>query len=327
MAYGHPFLQGGATPSPSSSFFSQFDEAMAPSLEASKRAAEERYAATVDMVNQAIDRQGSLQNPIPPVPVPEGVNPGMAALAGFFAHLNQAQSGSGAAVSGLQNTLSALASDRDKAISRNQASEQSFSLSQFGTTEDLHKNLLEAQRDRSAEMGDLDKTYQYNKSLYALERQKKKEELAAATEAAQDKAATTQKNAQDNIRLRAQLRERQVRLQSQLRKDAESKAMNPAQRARMAQVNARAAELRAEIDDFRGAKDIAGESVNTPEDIAAREAEVHQRITEMYEEVILEFKSPSKPQTPTETPKTAPKATTDRVKSAADRLRGSALFN
>jgi len=329
MAYGHPFLQGGSTPPPSSSFFAQFDEAMAPSLEASKRAAEERYAATVGMVNQAIDRQGSLQNPIPPVPVPEGVNPGMAALAGFFAHLNQAQGGGGAAVGGLQNTLSALATDREKAISRNQAAEQSFSMSQFGTTEDLHKSLLEAQRDRSAEMGDLDKAFQHNKALYALERQKAKELAETKAEAADTKAATTQRNTQENIKLRAQLREKQIRMQNKFKKEAESKAMTPAQRARMAQVNARVAELRAEMDDFRGAKDIAGESVNSPEDISDREADVHQHITEMYDAVRQEFgaggtKAPAAPVTPPSTPSGA---VSDKVKSAAERLRGSALFN
>lgn len=331
-AYGHPFLGGSITPgqpSGPSSFFSEFDEAMAPALDAQRKAAEERYGATVGMLNQAIDRQAGLSNPIPPVPVPDRANPLLASLAGFFAHLNQAQGGGGGAVAGLQNTLSSLASERERAVATNQRAEQSFSLSQFGTTEELHKNLLEAQRDRAAEIGDLDKTYQYNKSLYALERQKAKELREAAAAAAESKAATTQKNTESNIKLRAQLREKQIRMQNQFKKEAESKAMTPAQRARMAQVNARVAELRAEMDDFRGAKDIAGEAVNSPEDIAEREAAIHAQITEMYDEVRQEFSAgatapPTKPPT---TPSTPAATVSDKVKSAAERLRGSALFN
>jgi len=331
-AYGHPFFTGGVTPgqpSGPSSFFSEFDEAMTPALDASRKAAEERYSATVGMLNQAIERQGGLSNPIPPVPVPEQANPLLASLAGFFAHLNQAQGGGGGAVAGLQNTLSSLASDRERAIATNQRAEQSFSLSQFGTTEDLHKDMLTAQRDKAAEMGDLDKAFQHNKALYALERQKAKELAETKAEAADTKAATTQRNTQENIKLRAQLREKQIRMQNKFKKEAESKAMTPAQRARMAQVNARVAELRAEMDDFRGAKDIAGESVNSPEDISDREADVHQQITEMYDAVRQEFgaggtKAPAAPVTPPSTPSGA---VSDKVKSAAERLRGSALFN
>lgn len=330
MAYGHPFISGtpGASAGGPSSFFGEFDEAMTPALDASRKAAEERYAATVGMINQAIDRQGGLANPIPPVPVPEQANPLLASLAGFFAHLNQAQGGGGGAVAGLQNTLSSLANERERAIATNQRSEQNFSLSQFGTTEELHKNLLEAQRDKAAEMGDLDKTFQHNKALYSLERQKAKELREATAAAAESKAATTQANTQSNIRLRAELRNKQIRLQNQFKKEAESKAMTPAQRARMAQVNARVAELRAEMDDFRGAKDIAGESVNSPESISEREAQIHAQITEMYDAVRQEFSAggTTAPVTPPTTPSTPAATVSDKVKSAAERLRGSALF-
>lgn len=337
MPYGfYPMSQSapvpstpGASASPSR-YFQDFEDAMHPSLEADRKAAEDRYTATVGMINQAIDRNQGLTNPIPNVPVPAGPNPLAAAAAGFFAHLNQAQGGGGQEVAGVQNTFANLMTDRERAIAQNQQSEQNFSLSQFGNTEQLHQALLTAQRDKAAEMGDLDKTFQHNKSLYALERQKRKEDLELAGKIAEGKAATTQENTQANIRLRAQLREKQTRLQSTLKKEAESRAMTPAQRARMAQANAHVAELRAEMDDFRGAKDIAGEALNDPEDIAAREAEVHREILQTYEDVKLEFEgkgveAPPATGTPA-TPSTPTATVSDKVKSAAERLRGTPLF-
>lgn len=326
MPFGFGPSSAPAPTSGPSQYFGEFEEAMRPALDADRAAAEEKYATTVDTINQTIEHTAALKNPIAPTPVPGATNPGLAALAGFFAHLNQAQGGGGGAVAGLQNTLSNLASERERAIAQNAASEQNFSLSKFGSTEALHRDLLTTMRDKAAEMGDLEKTFQHNKALFALERQKRKEDLELAAKIAEGKAATTQQNTQSNIRLRADLAQKRAITMNKLKRETESKVMTPAQRARMAQVNARVAELRAEMDDFRGAKDIAGESVNPPEEIAAREADLDTQIRQLYEDAKLEFEGKGV-QAPPPTPPATPAGTaSDRVKAAAERLRGTGLF-
>jgi hypothetical protein len=313
-----------AAPTGPSQFFQEFEEAMAPARDAEKRAAEDRYAATVSATQQAIQQTQAQQNPMS-VPVPEGADPLLASLAGFFAHLNSSQTGSGAAVAGLQNTLGQIAGARENAINQNADLSNRFALSKFSTTEALHRDLLTAMRDKAAEAGDIEKTFQHNKALYALERQKKKEDLAALKEIQTVKGA----NAKDLIKYRSDLSMDRIRLANRLRRDAESRAMTPAQRAEMALANAQVAELRASLDDYRGARDIAGEPIHDEEDIQAQEDLVAGQIEDIYKRTIAKFEGAGKNAEPVKPPpvNATPSGTvSDRVKSAAERLRGSGLF-
>lgn len=297
----------------------QFEEVMKPAYDAAKKAAEDRYASTVEMVNQAITQVQQQTNPIAPTPAPEGPNPAMAGLAGFFAHLNQAQGGGGAAVAGLQNTLAHQQAMQETAVQQNLQSERAFSLSKFGSTEELHRSLLTAKRDESAELGDLDKTFQHNKALFALDRQAKQEAAKGAQELADSKEKTKQKGAIDRINLRGAISEKNIRVAATLRKDASARATTPAQKARLSMVNAEVAELRASVNDYRSARDVSGEPLYSEQEIDARETEVGNQIRAKYQAVIEEFKTGK-----TDSPAPAPPAS--KVQSAAERLRSTPLF-
>jgi hypothetical protein len=224
--------------------------------------------------------------------------------------------------------MASLAAQQEQAVNQNAQSEQAFALSKFNTTEGLHRQLLTQMRDSAAEMGDLEKTFQHNKALYALERQKKQEDMKAAAEAAEGKARTTQANALDRIRVRADLQARNQRKLVALRKDAEGRALTPVQKAQFAEANAQVAELRATVDDMRGARDIAGDPVFSPEEITAKEEAVAAEIAETYKGLIEKFETKGGTTNETQAPEAtvAPPVATDRIKAAADRLRGSPLF-
>lgn len=308
-------------------YFKEYDEAMAPALEASKRAAEERYHATVAMTQDVLDRVQGMQNPYPQLPVPE-IDPITAAAAGFFAHLNQAQGGGGQAVAGLQNTLANTMAQGQRAQAANAAAAGEFALGKQRSTEELHVELLKAQRDRAAEAGDLDKTFQHNKALYALERQRRKEEL----ELFKQKEGVKGAQKITEIKERGAQARQTAGVIAQYRKQAAGTAKTPAQQARLKMADAEAAELRASVDDYRSARDIAGELMHTEEEIQAREAEVTARIRALYQEVITEFLTPEeKKDTPpppgaANPPNPTPAGSSDAVRAAAERLRGTALF-
>jgi len=332
MPFGYPLLSP-VTPANDSAraYFKEYEDVMAPALEANKVATEQRYQATVDMTNAALSHIEGLQNPVAPQPIPN-INPLGAAAAGFFANLNANQSGSGATLGGLQNTLSSMTAEQNRVADSNAQATQGFQQFKAQSTEDLHMQLLKAQRDNAAEMGDLDKTFQYNKSLYALERQRKKEELAAQVEAAQGKATATGAQRLKEIEARAVQARLTAGVVAKYRKAAEGHATTPAQRARLAMANAQAAELRANVDDMRGARDIAGDPLYSDAEIASKEESVKAQIKTLYESAIADFeaekdKGTLNPPKATQEAPTTPPVGSDAVRAAAERLRGTALFS
>jgi len=336
VPYGfYPGVSAG-TPSPTegegmSKYFREYDEALGPALEASKRAAEQRNAATVAMTEQALTQVQSMQNPAPQMPVPE-VDPVRTALAGFFAHLNQSQTGSGQAVAGVQNMLSNTVAQGQRAQEANLESAARFGAAKQQSTEELHMQLLKAKRDQAAEMGNLDETFQHNKALYALERQKRKEEIQLQQQKEAAVEGAKQKNRIDLINQRGAQSRLTASYVARLRKEAESHAATPAQRARLAMANAEAAELRASVDDMRGAKDVDGITpLYSDDEIAAREDTVKNEIRTVYQSAIQDFESEKEKGTlntaPTDSTVAPPPAGSDRIKAAAARLRGTPLFN
>lgn len=333
MPFGfYPSVKDAGAAPAASKYFKEYDEAMAPALEQSKRSAEARYQATVDMTQQALSHIEGLQNPVAPQPLMQ-VDPLGAAAAGFFAHLNMNQSGSGQAVAGLQNTLSQVGAQNARIAEGNQNQAESFGTFKQQSTEELHQALLKAKRDQAVESGNLDEAFQHNKALYALERQRKKEEMDAAKAAAEGKIAAAGAQRMKEIEARGEQQRKNTTLINRFRKEAESKATTPAQRARLAMANAEVAELRASVDDMRAAKDIAGEPLHTEEEIAAREEAVRGQIKTIYESAITDFEAekdkgtvrPGATSAAPATP-TTPAAGSDRVRAAAERLRGTSLF-
>jgi hypothetical protein len=325
MPFGFPLPSPAAgSGNVAQKYFSDFDQMMAPALEAQKRAAALRYQSTVDMTEQAIQQTQAMQNPIPQMAVPE-VNPLMAAAAGFFGHMAGPQ-----AFGSAENMLSNQVAQAQNAQQFNAESAGKFALAKQGSTEELHMQLLKAKRDAAAESGNLDETFQMNKALYALERQKKKEDLQAAADAQQATEKTKQSGRLALIAARGAQSRLTATTVAKYRKEAEARGTTPAQRARLAMANAQVAELRAHIDDMRSARDIAGDPLYTDDEIAAREESVMGQVKDIYQAAITDFESEKdsgklgKDVTPA--PSTAPPAGSDRVRAAADRLRGTPLF-
>lgn len=160
MPTGPPFL-----PDP---YGDEYDQNMLPGLAADTEAARGRIAATQTAMDQALAHIGSVGNPYPQMQAPPAPNPMMAGLAGFFAHLNAAQTGSGVMPGALMNSLSQQAAYRHQVEVANAESERQFAGQKLDMQQRTYEKYLGLMTQQAVELGDLPSAYQHQKDLYKL---------------------------------------------------------------------------------------------------------------------------------------------------------------
>jgi len=173
-------VYGPPVPAPSDIYGSEFDTAMMPGLAQDQTSAAARIAATQDAMNQALTHIAGLQDTSALTPVPAAPSPLLAGLAGFFAHLNAAQTGNGALPSAVMGTLAQAQEYRQRVAAANAESDSQFAKMKLGAQESTYAKYLDLMTQQKIDMNDLQGAYEHQKDLYKLQQQSQKRQADEA---------------------------------------------------------------------------------------------------------------------------------------------------
>lgn len=174
---------------PASNYANEFEAAMRPDYEAQRAALASQAAANQAMAQQMMAHVQGMQPPAAPYAVPNPPSPALAALAGFFAHLHAAQTGSGALPSAVMGAIAQNNAQRQAAISANAEASRQFAQTKLEGTEKVYEKMLEMQRDAAVEAGNLEAAFKHQKSMYQLSNTQHKRETDEANQAKERLAA------------------------------------------------------------------------------------------------------------------------------------------
>lgn len=178
-------------PAPDAAYGDEYDAAMHPGFVLEQQRADARVQATQDAMTAALAHIGGLQNPSPAMPIPPTPSPGAAGIAGFFAHLNAAQTGSGLAPTALVNTLANATAYQHQVAAANAESSRQFATTKLEAQERTYETYLKLMTEQAVDAGNLPAAYEHQKDLYKLGEKQHKRQADEALAAKEKLSALT----------------------------------------------------------------------------------------------------------------------------------------